>query len=386
MTMHSGTFRNLETLKHIIMKQKITIKKTRELELKKSMLNVKIFSLMKKQLFSLVMVLALIVIGGTSAWAQDGLTVGTAYWHLPNSVHGVQVANHGATSTYAWTIRTAACDGSDNGVAVGASITTGAYQATITYTDAATGVYRITATEATVGDNLCSTVRVFYTAIMNIDVVVTASNAAGATIAGAALSTCNDYPSLNTPVGSSIVGNTDVLDNTNNLNTWQSLTWYNQRYVNVVLNTADLSGCPVAGAPAASAFAWQFQYVIAGNNYAAPDNFIAMQAAINLVGAGNVTYTDATSDASTITVDRGVTAFTIPLRSYIRWGLTNIDQDQDFTYTVNTGSAVLDGLNDVDLLYDDGTEPSDVAHTANNVSASQHIDASPATPRITIND
>jgi hypothetical protein len=369
------------------MKQKMTIKKTRELELKKSMLNVKIFSLMKKQLFSLVMVLALIVIAGTSAWAQTGLAVGTPIWHLPGSTHGVQVANHGATSTYTWAIRTSACDGSDNGAAVGASITTGAYQATITYTGAATGMYRITCTETTVGvapaDNNCSTVRVFWTAIMNIDVVVTASDAAGATISGNALSSCNDYPSLNTPVGSSIVGNTDLLDNTNNLNAWQSASWYNTRYANVVLSVADLSGCAVAGAPAASAFAWQFTYTIAGNNYAAPDNFIAMQPATNLVGTGNVAYTDATSDASTITVDRGVTAFTIPLRSYIRWGLTNIDQDQDLTYSVDSGATILDGA-DTDTDYDDGTEPA--ANFANNTSASQHIDASPATPRITVND
>ncbi len=111
-----------------------------------------------------------------------------------------------------------------------------------------------------------------------------------------------------------------------------------------------------------------------------PDNFITLLPATNIVGTGSVTYTAATDETNVITVDRGVTAFTIPLQSFIRWGATDTDQDQDFTFTVDSNSTVLD--DDGTLDYTDGREP--VSRNTNNASASQHIDASPATPRITV--
>lgn len=344
-------------------------------EIINSMFNLKMFCLMKKHVYSLMMVLALVVLAGTNAWAQDGLSVGTAYWHLPGSTHGVQVASHTNTS-YTWAITKAGCDGSAGAaVEAGTTITTGSNTATITYAETAAGTYRITCTEATTGDGLCSTIRQFYTAIMSIDVIVNASDAAGATISGAALTGCNDYSLLNS--GSTLVGNADTDDNTNSLGSWQNTNLYNQRWVNVSLSVADQSGCTVASAPAASDFAWQFNYTIAGTNY--PANFITMQPVTG------VTYTDATDVTSTIDVAAGTTSITLPLRSYIRWGTTDTDMDQDFTFTVDTGSAKLDG-SDGDSTYDDGTEPTDATTIANNVSASQHIDAAPATPRITIND
>jgi hypothetical protein len=351
--------------------------KSRIKELKETiylMFNVKMLSLMKKQLFSLVMMLAF-VFAGTIVFAQNtGLSPTDPIWHLPGSTHGLQVANHTGTS-YTWNIYGSNCSGVSTGAAVGASITSGSYQATITYTAAASGMYLVECVEASTGDNLCSTRRQFWTAIMNIDVIVTASNATGTELTGGALSTCNDYSTLH---GSNLVGNANTDDNTNDLNGWITNTLYNERYVHVALTVADLSGCTgMTGAPAASAFAWQFTYTIAGTNYISPSNFIGMQA---VTGVTNATPTAATG---TISVAATTTTFTIPLRSYIRWGLTNTDQDQDFTFTVDSGSTVLDG-SDGDVLYDDGTEPA--ANNGNNQSASQHIDASPATPRIVVND
>lgn len=362
------------------MKQKFTTKEIRELSNLK--FNVKMFSLMKKQLFSFVMMLALIVFAGTSAMAQDGLTPNTAYWHLPSSVHGVQVANH-TNTTYDWAITKSTCLGVADGAATGASITTGNYQATITYTSAATGMYRITCTETA---NSCSTVREFFTAIMDIDVVTIASDAIGTAITGGALTTCNDYSTI---MSTSLVGNTDAEDNTNSLNTWKDNTatplFQNVRYVTVTLNTSDLSGCSsVLNAPVANTFNWQFNYTITGTNYDADDNFVTMSTAAN-PGTGTITYTDAADLTSTISVTAGTSSFTIALNSYIRWGLTDTDEDQEFVFDIDNTSTVLDG-GDADSDYDDGTETSDATHTDNNNSASQHIDASPATPRIIIND
>jgi hypothetical protein len=359
------------------MKQQITIRNTRELELKKSMLNFKMFSLMKKQLFSLVMGFALIVMASTGAWAQaNGLSPASAYWHLAGSVHQLQVNNHTGT-TYLWAVQSVLCDGTTAGAAAVPVITGGnTYQATITYPDAAAGIYRFTVTESSADANACSTVRQFWTAIMNVNVVVIASNAAG-NATGLALSTCNDY-SLRNGVNGNLVGNTDAQDNTNNLNGWNTNTaLYNERFVNVTLSTSDGTGCSgMTSIPAANTFAWRFDYTIAGNNYITPDNFITFGAA-----PAGATIAAPTDETNTISVAVGTTSITLPLQSFIRWGLTDTDQDQDFTFTVDSNTAVLD--DDATLDYTDGKEP--VASNGDNTSASQHIDASPATPRIILN-
>jgi hypothetical protein len=178
-------------------------------------------------------------------------------------------------------------------------------------------------------------------------------------------------------VNGNLVGNTNPQDNTNSLGTWKNNALYNQRWVNVTLSVSDASGgcAGMTSVPAANTFAWKFDYTIAGTNYAAGTNFITM------TPVAGVTYTDATSIGSTIAVAAGTTSITLPLQSYIRWGVTNSDQDQDFVFTVVSNTTVLD--DDAVLDYTDGKEP--VANNGDNASASQHIDASPATPRITIN-
>jgi len=360
------------------MKQKFTSKKTRELELKKSMLNFKMFSLMKKQLFSLVMMLALIVMAGTSAFAQDGLTVATAYWHMPGSTHHVSVTNH-AGFTYAWGITMANCDGSAGAaVADGTGIAGAGNTATITYSDDAAGVYRITVTE-TDGDGGCNTIRQFYTAVMNVNVVVTSTLADGTTAAPAA--DCNDYDLVG-PTLSYLVPNTNADDgggSSANLAALTSASLYNERWVHLVLSVSDASGCPgIGNAPTAADLAWRFDYTIAdggatGTNYV--DNFVAMQA------TANVTFTDATDETSTITVAEGTTAITIPLRSNIRWATTNTDADQSFTF--NVANLVVD--DDGDATFQDGGE-STANEAIGNTSALQYINASPATQRIQIVD
>jgi hypothetical protein len=356
-------------------------------EFKKSMFNVKIISLMKKQLFSLVMMLALFVLAGTSAFAQsNGLTIATAYWHTPGSEH--QITTLAATphtgTTFAWAVASVTCAG---GVPVTPSpvpTLTNETTATLTFTypDAAAGIYRFTCTETANG---CSTIREFFTAIMDINVVVIASNNLGTVINGAALTGCNDY-TLRNGTNGNLVGNANIDDNTNNLNGWDSNdALFNERWVNVTLTTSEATTCPgMQALPAATSFAWQFDYTVTGTNFPSAANFIALQPATNILpaAAGAVTYTLATSTSSKITVDKGVTSFTIPLRSNIRWGTTDTDQDQEFQFTVVSNSTILDD-DSTPYNYTDGREAA--SKNLDNISALQHIDASPATPRITPN-
>ena len=77
------------------MKQQITSEKFKKLELKKSMLNFKIFSLMKKQLFSLVILLAIIFGFSSNLFGQ---TQGTGL--TPTSIRLVAI---GSKSTFSIT-------------------------------------------------------------------------------------------------------------------------------------------------------------------------------------------------------------------------------------------------------------------------------------------
>jgi hypothetical protein len=357
------------------MEQQIRNENFREIEFKKSMFNVKMFSLMKKQLFSLVMMLALVVLAGTSAWAQTGLLVTDPVWHLPGSTHGFQVVDHTDTD-YAWAIASVTCAGAaGSGAAQTINAVVGSeHQATVTYTPDASGLYRISVTESSTGDEGCSTIREFFTAIMDINVVVIASDNLGDAVAN--LTTCNDYSTLN---GSALVGNDNADDGSNNLAAFIDPAWYNTRYVEVTLEVADNTGCGLATAPAATDFAWTFDYTIAdgastATNYV--DNFRT------LTNAG-VTFTDATDETSSIQVPQGTTSIVLTMTSNIRWSTDSDAADQSFTFTVDAGSTQLD--DDIAPFdYTDGTEPA--TENGDNVSGLQHIDASPATPRITIND
>jgi hypothetical protein len=344
------------------------------------------------------MVLAMVILAGTSAMAQDGLSISSAIWHMPASVHGVKVVENTNTA-YSWVINNVNCtDGSTAATSNGASIaavTDENWKATITYTAAATGVYRIEVTETTTtaAKPNCSTVREFFTAIMDANLVVIASNSDG-TVAGLALESCNDY-SLAANNGSDLVNNVDTDDNSDNLNGWNDATntSYNQRWAKVTLSVSSLvsgAGCTVDNAPEVTDYDWQFDYEISGTNMVdgTNDNYLGLQAATTIedgsTGTGAVTLPDpATVATGTISVSGDASSFVLPIRSMVRWGLSDVDQDQQLIVTVS--SLGLDSDSDTDTDYDDGGESTTNA-AAGNVSDTQVIHASPATPRITIDD
>ncbi len=86
------------------MKQQITSEKFKKLELKKSMLNFKIFSLMKKQLFSLVILLAMVLVGG-NAFGQlnDGSTPTNVRYIIQGSTATFSVTST-TESSYHWDV------------------------------------------------------------------------------------------------------------------------------------------------------------------------------------------------------------------------------------------------------------------------------------------
>lgn len=132
------------------------------------------FSLMKKQFFTLVMMLAIVVLAGTSAMAQDG-TLASPLFQINNSAHTFSVTAIAGTS-YDWDVFHA--DNTD----ASADVTSVSGSTSNTYGHTwgvgATGTYyvQVTQTSATGG---CTTVRRVYVTVVKFDVLVYVSDNAG---------------------------------------------------------------------------------------------------------------------------------------------------------------------------------------------------------------
>jgi len=200
------------------MKQKITIEKTKELE--NEVLTIKKFSLMKKHLFTLVMMLALFAFAGTSAWAQTSLPAAGTYTlgsqsnaqvYLNGGSGVLSITSTGATNTsVSWTmydaddnsVVTATNDPVANPTAVLDLRTNAAWTVTQTtasyyfqFTDNAAGTYYVELTVTNTDHSCAETKRRFYIQVFGFDVEVYASNGSGVLATPAELADCsgNDY-------------------------------------------------------------------------------------------------------------------------------------------------------------------------------------------------
>jgi len=162
---------------------------------------------MKKQLFSFLMVLALVVLAGTSAFAQAGLTPGNTYEIAIGSSATFEVASQ-TGNTYDWDVfelasdhivgaaKTASVDGSKVTIA---SPTSNSTLITFYAMPSGTNVFVVEVKEQeSAANGSCSTVRRFYVSLFNFDVQVIALSAnvdaAPATPAGTAFT--GSYPAL----------------------------------------------------------------------------------------------------------------------------------------------------------------------------------------------
>jgi len=152
-----------ELLKMNDMEQQIRNEKFREIELKKSMFNVKMFSLMKKQLFSLVMMLALVVLAGTSAWAQSG-TLTNPIIQINGSAHTLHVDAHG-TNTYSWVTSATIVD--DFTSYTGNDTRTLSY----TWSETATGSFTFDVTETDPSETCKTTTRRIHVLVIDFDII-----------------------------------------------------------------------------------------------------------------------------------------------------------------------------------------------------------------------
>jgi hypothetical protein len=221
------------------MKQKFTSEKNKYLENKnlknETMFNFKISCLMKKQLISLMMVLSMVILAGTSAMAQATVvgditaaegSPGNPKIYIAGSTGSLSVTDE-IDHTYTWnfyagsdasTAITTVGVGADamaSGFDVSAATGTPAGLATqagatanFTWTEAASGAFYATVTDLNTTTG-CSTVRAYHMGLIGFDVVVYASLDDGVQQEGADLVGCGDgstYPAFLNNVSLSVDG------------------------------------------------------------------------------------------------------------------------------------------------------------------------------------
>ncbi|MGF7140920.1 hypothetical protein [Roseimarinus sediminis] len=174
------------------MKQKFTSEKNKELKsLKESKFNFKISCLMKKQIFTLMMTLAIVLGLSVSALAQfggDGLTPGNAKVVAQGSAYDFSVTTVDPDDeTYLWTVQEFGFTDANIGIQAGLT-NVSASKATITNADAATANVRFDdvpaentmfAVQCVTSNADCSTIRRFYISVFNFEVDVVLCNATG---------------------------------------------------------------------------------------------------------------------------------------------------------------------------------------------------------------
>lgn len=298
---------------------------------------------MKKQLFSFLMVLALVVLAGTSAMAQNDADANTStetYVMITGSTHTFSTTRGRSGSTLAWTVAKGA---NGSGDASGEYTVTGATDGTsfqITWDEDAAGIYTIQVSETNpAATDGCSTIRRFYVNVLDFDVMVYVSDANGEYLGTADVRDfCGDGTTAN-------YGNEDsgaAFNNTfNSDGTLDGYTGtaaddrssetdgYTERYVSlaIVWNTGiDAADIPTIGAVA-------FGYTATVNHGLINVNAVAS------TGAGS-TYT--ANVKTPTTVPSGVTGtysvFTIPITFEDRWFASTVE---DITCTFSADDVAL---------------------------------------------
>jgi hypothetical protein len=398
------------------MEQKIKIKGIRELELKKSMLNFKIISLMKKQLFSLVIGLALIIIAGTSVKAQDGLTFVTPYVMIVGSVGSFDAPDAGgpnAATTWTWSVWDVASAAEAYAAGGGTGSNATEFRFVNGLTDLTAGVSNaqtcyvnwlsapsqggtMYAIQVLTSNGTCSTIRRFYVSVFDFDVSIVLCDATGATEYGTDQATCNTWSGL-------VIGN-DV----NSVNPFEgaAITTPHGDYLNVAGGVAKITPTyfkvkiALSGNPPSidlTDIKWRFQYTMP----------TATDMSIYTISTASTATFDAEGGSSSVGGAAATDVYTVPAANYIYVPVqAAAGSTAEYLFTVNTHNLLSQDnmvytarLDRVSLElsassdYNDGAkiwtsygsgEP--LIGATNEITVSETINMSPATSVINFNN
>jgi hypothetical protein len=392
------------------MKQKITIEKNRELELKKTMLNFKNFSLMKKQLFSLVMMLALVVLAGTSARAQQIGAVNDAthgFVMVAGSTHDLSITPSQADNGFSWTLydisRAQAC-----AVAQATMTNETTATATIAWTQNSIGQYYAQVVETRNGVLCANTTRRFYITIIDFDILVYAADDAGERISGGSLLACGNgttarYGDIGTAGSADAFSNafqnpTDIVPNA--LDTYTGTAAPRTvRYVGfqIIWNLGTTGVTPPAVNNILVDYAVSVDDANGASAYVLNTDFVSIDGNTNATGTGlEITSTGANTLAAAdfncllLGAAKGATFF-VPIVINDRWSSSDVT---DLLLNFNATNIVLQ-YDDGSTISVIGTEPdayelpaaaySSCVTLATNMAEQQTIQLAPATTTITAN-
>jgi hypothetical protein len=371
------------------MKQKFTSEKNKYLENKnlknETMFNFKISCLMKKQFNYLMMVLAMVILAGTSAMAQNSDQ--NADTHFTGSEHTYSVTDLSTSTEYAWTILDVTGAGTSADPYISAAPTAATNytglsgeatrSVTFTWSESASGVFCIQLSESNLAvRGGCATVREFFVLVIDFDLHLFASDASGTEISDADTTTCGSNSSYNPFFNTEL----DLRDNIDMADGSVSLP-YSTRHVTATLTAS--TGISLA----ATSYRWQFPYTLADADDVYDVDIISANTEVA------VTYTN--FESGIITVDSiatggTVTSITLEIRYQPKWDNAATDITLKMSNAQNT--CVLDGK-DADELFDDGAESTanygvtpGSADPLSNSTRQQVIWASPATTPIVISD
>lgn len=375
------------------MKQEITSEKIKKLELKRSMLNFKIFSLMKKQLFSLVMLLALLIGAGASANAQNGsgLTPSSIYMVAVGATTQFQITNEGTfAADINWEVFDATTAQADNYTATGLTgatavsqynFVTGLTNPAILNPDAdalaaaavsncfvqwistpANNLFIVQATATTDGGS-CVTIRRFYVSVFNFNVsVFLVADATGASPVSTDKTQCNSWDglvignSLTSPAVATFEG-TEITDPHANYtnNDGSALLKYTDTYFMIRFN---ITGTPPANFGLED-FKWRLRFetpdwanmsVWTISNVTAPNSQFA-----SFISSGAATIGDAGAPASEITALTSANTWTNGMNELVFpqiGGAVQAVAQSDYVFRVRThnnlGQAAM--VYDINLL------------------------------------
>lgn len=314
---------------------------------------------MKKQFNYLMMVFALVILAGTSAMAQVG-TDADPFWHVNGSTHTLTVTNVPG-NTYAWTTADA-----------GAVLTTfsgiATNQATITWDDAAAGLYHFRVTET--GPAACQvTVREVTVAVLNFDVYAYYSDANGGNVEAdaAVMTACSEgtVANYNDLVGAfsqevQVDGTGTVGDLSDQIGTSVPTL----RYISFLITW----GTPSVGSftpPVIGSLELDFDITLTD-----PD---ATFVSFNGVGSnsGNTSFTPNAAVASGL-------VFTGELEYNAQWGIPNVT-----AFLAASNCQIFDGT--ATLIGDElALNVTGVGTPTQNTTATQTIQSAPATSVITV--
>jgi len=261
---------------------------------------------MKKQLFSFLMVLALVVLAGTSAFAQTGLgLVPTDAKEIAIGASATFSVTNNASNTYAWDVFEVASADIQANQGMTLSTSVAATKATIAADNAAStlitfyganannNMFVVQCTE-TDGDN-CSTIRRFYVTIFNFDIEVIALGAnpgSNPAVPADWATATMDLDNCNTWSGTVVANSTtapavDPLDGA-------AITDPNANYLNFVGGVAKVTETWFAvkitlTSGSLDNFLWRFQYSLPGSELSLYEVSTA-EAGVTFGGSGTNTW------------------------------------------------------------------------------------------------